>query len=314
MIWLTFIHPHRFWWFCFSRTLARRTADVQQPGCMGGRQRLDCMQPSRGWADEPYGLWPRTFGAVNRIVVLLGWRAGNGLIWTLLEVFQVRDPFLVYVGLALVQFQHWLNLQRQIWRRELGWKCAGECSPGEKRYFFNPSLSRHWKGQSNRPAAGPGAWAGRFWPDCGCGRRAGPGHAGSGWREGRGSFRTNVAEVHHEIAPSDPGYWIGLWRPPLDLVTTLFLLRSVTKLYFQLSQLPSPLRCTYLVGEILNLHIFHKQKQKLQYITREKKAWCDISGRNEMLERPAKSWIIEEPWLEQTVYIINKYMFKCISV
>lgn len=189
MVWLIFVHSHRFWWFCFPRTLPRRTADVQEPGCMGGRQRLDCTQPSRGRAGEPRGLWPRTFSTVNCLVVLLGWGAGNGLIWALLEVFQVCGPFLVCVGLALVQFQRWLNLQRQMWRRELGWKCTGERSPEEKWAFLSQARAAGERDSLTGLPPAPGREQGVFGQSVG----AGTGHTGGGWREGQGSFRTSVA-------------------------------------------------------------------------------------------------------------------------
>lgn len=116
----------------------------------------------------------------TNLVGLLGWGAGNGTIWALLGVFQVCDPFLACVGLVLVQFQRWLSLQRQIRRRVLGWKCAGEQLSRGEVSSFDPSLSRHRKGQSDWPPGSPGARAGRSRPERGCRRRAGPGQAGGG--------------------------------------------------------------------------------------------------------------------------------------
>jgi len=45
------------------------------------------------------------------------------------SVFWVRALVLVCMGVALVEFQRWLHLQRETRRWELGWECAGERSP-----------------------------------------------------------------------------------------------------------------------------------------------------------------------------------------
>lgn len=161
MVWLMFLHPHCSWWFCFPWALVGRMADVQERGCTGGRSPGQHIRPL-----------PEDLQCAQQ-----EW--GNGLVWTLLEVFQVCDPVLVCVGLVLVQFQHWLNLQRQMRRRELAWKHTGECSP-ERSAF----LIQAWATTERDSPAGLlpalGQEQGVF------GQGVGTEQGSAGWGEGKG--------------------------------------------------------------------------------------------------------------------------------
>lgn len=157
---------------------------------------------------------PRTFSTVNCLVALLGWGAGNGSIWTLLEVFQACDPFLVCVGLALVQFQRWLNLQAG--RQELGWKCSGEHFPEDKSAFLIQAWAATKRDSPTGLLPAPGARAGRCWPEQGA---QGMGAQAVGEGEGRAPLGP-IMKLHPQIpatgfAPASSA-WLGDETAPTE--------------------------------------------------------------------------------------------------
>jgi len=80
-----FHSPTPFLMVLLSLCTVKEGAGVPEPGRTGGRQRLDCVQPSHSRAGE-------TSGTVSCPVVLPGQGAGHGLVWTLLECFLGACP------------------------------------------------------------------------------------------------------------------------------------------------------------------------------------------------------------------------------